>query len=83
MKTSEKWLFAVRFGVKNGERAMKNGLFLLAAVGIVQNAIWACPQCRPAVEAGVYNGDFALQFAVLLLPLGAIVGFAWAVYRVK
>jgi hypothetical protein len=31
-------------------------------------AVWACPQCRPGVEARVYNADFASNL-LLLLPL--------------
>lgn len=34
--------------------------------------VLACPQCRPMVEASVYNQDFAANIFVLILPLAVL-----------
>jgi hypothetical protein len=46
---------------------------VLAALLLGSEAAWACPQCRPLVQAGVYNQDFAGTLFLLLLPVGALV----------
>lgn len=35
-------------------------------------ALLACPQCRSTVKSEVYNGDFAVNLFVLLLPLAVL-----------
>jgi len=46
---------------------------VLAALLLGSEAVWACPQCRPLVKAGVYNQDFAGTLFLLLLPVGVLV----------
>jgi hypothetical protein len=46
---------------------------VLAALLFGNGAAWACPQCRPLVQAGVYNQDFAGTLLLLLLPVLALV----------
>lgn len=48
-------------------------LVLLGSVAPAQ----ACPACRPAVEASVYNPDFFSTTLVLLLPL-LVIGLVGA-----
>ena len=38
----------------------------------------ACSQCRPGVESGVYNREFAANLSVLLLPVAVlfVIGIA-------
>lgn len=33
---------------------------------------WTCEQCRPLVEASVYNPDFFANFLILMAPLGIL-----------
>jgi hypothetical protein len=47
--------------------------FVLSALLFASGAAWACPQCRPLVQAGVYNQDFAGTLFLLLLPVGVLV----------
>lgn len=46
----------------------------LAASALFFNgtALWACPQCRPVVNAGVYNQDFGENLFLVLLPLAVL-----------
>ena len=46
---------------------------VLAALLFGGGPSWACPQCRPLVQAGVYNQDFAGTLFLLLLPVGVLV----------
>lgn len=41
-------------------------------------ALLACTQCRPNVESGVYNREFATNLSVLLLPVAVlfVIGIA-------
>ena len=54
--------------------------FLLVLIGPA-TAAQACPACRPAVEASVYNADFLGTALVLLLPL-LVIGLVGAVLHV-
>ena len=40
----------------------------------------ACPQCRPLVKSGIYNGEFAGNLLVLLLPIAVLLLLATALY---
>lgn len=53
---------------------------LLVLVGFATSA-QACPACRPAVEASVYNADFVGTALVLFLPL-LVIGLVGAVLYV-
>lgn len=57
--------------------------FCLATSLALESAAMACPQCRPLVQAGIYNPAFALNFGLLMLPLGLLIGLSLAVYRLK
>jgi hypothetical protein len=61
---------------------MKNIAAGLATSAILfsSTAAWACPQCRPAVESGVYNQDFAANLFVLLLPLAVLCAIGVGLY---
>ena len=39
----------------------------------VSPAAWACQMCRPWVESGVYNTQFATTLGLLALPLLGLV----------
>jgi hypothetical protein len=53
-------------------RRISAGL-VLAAFFFGGGTAWACPQCRPLVQAGVYNQDFAGTLFLLLVPVGVLV----------
>lgn len=39
----------------------------------------ACEICSPSVHARVFNDEFLLTFAVLLLPLAIMLGAIWMI----
>lgn len=39
----------------------------------------ACEICRPSVHARVFNDEFLLTLAVLLLPLAIMLGAIWTI----
>lgn len=49
---------------------MRAGITIFFLFGSV--AAWACEQCRPLVEASVYNPDFFANLLVLMVPLGVL-----------
>ena len=44
----------------------------LTVVLFSSTGVWSCPQCRPAVKAEVYDGDFVSNLLMLLLPLAIL-----------
>jgi hypothetical protein len=42
--------------------------FVTSIIVLNSTALLACTQCRPGVESGVYNRDFAANLSVLVLP---------------
>jgi hypothetical protein len=48
-------------------------VLFLSALLFGGKVAWACPQCRPLVQAGVYNQDFAGTLFLLLAPVGVLV----------
>lgn len=42
--------------------------------------VLACSQCKPLVQAEVYNHDFASNLCVLLLPLALLAAIASGLY---
>lgn len=43
-------------------------------------AVWACPQCRPFVDAGIYNEGFAGTLLVVLLPIAVLTAMGLGIY---
>ncbi|WP_426061089.1 hypothetical protein [Hymenobacter sp. B1770] len=40
----------------------------------------ACPVCRPKVEAGIYNADYAPHLLLVLLPVAVVLGLGLALF---
>lgn len=55
---------------------------ILSVVLFNDATVAACPQCRPRVEAGVYNQDFGANLLILLLPLAVLLAIGIASYYV-
>ncbi|QIX62236.1 hypothetical protein HER32_14025 [Hymenobacter sp. BT18] len=45
------------------------GLFLV----LLPASTWACPVCRPRVQAAIHGPGFAQQLGMLLLPVGVLL----------
>ena len=52
--------------------------FVTSIIVLNSTALLACTQCRPGVESGVYNRDFAANLSVLVLPIAVlfVIGIA-------
>ena len=46
--------------------------FVASIIVMKSTALLACPQCRPSVEAGVYNQQFTANLFVLVLPVAVL-----------
>ncbi|GAA4359401.1 hypothetical protein GCM10023185_25970 [Hymenobacter saemangeumensis] len=44
------------------------------------SAALACTVCRPRVEAGIHNADYAANLALLLLPVGLLLGLGLGLF---
>ena len=60
--------------------AMKfvTALLVTSTFALNSTTLLACTQCRPNVESGVYNREFAANLSILLLPVAIlfVIGFA-------
>lgn len=57
----------------------KTSLLALALLAPV-TTLSACSKCRPLVQAGIHNADFAPHLSLMILPVALIVSVAMAVY---
>jgi len=63
---------------------MKKSLLLTTALALGSAAPgWACPHCRPLVEAGIYNDAFSATAGWLLLPVGIVLAIGAGAYFVE
>lgn len=53
-----------------GKQFMCTGITIFFLFGSAE--AWTCEQCRPLVEASIYNPDFFANFLVLMVPLGVL-----------
>lgn len=61
---------------------MKSIVFILTLAAMPGGgaAAWACPRCRPFVNAGVYNPHFGGHLLVMLLPIAVIFAIGFGLY---
>ena len=45
-------------------------------------AVRACPECRPLVDAGIYNDRFAGTLCVVLLPIAVLIAIGFGIHFV-
>jgi len=51
---------------------MKHAALLLASL-LSCSATWACPVCRPKVEAGIHNPAYLAHVLLVLLPVAVLL----------
>ena len=55
--------------------------FAASCIMFGNTALSACTECRPVVESGVYNQQFAANLGLLLLPLAVLLAIGVALYH--
>jgi hypothetical protein len=46
----------------------------------VAPAAWACPWCRPRVQAGIYTPAYTTNVLLVLLPVAMLLAFGLALF---
>lgn len=54
-------------------------LTLLSSL-LLAPAAWACPWCRPKVQAGIYTPAYSANVLLVLLPVAVLLAVGVAVY---
>ena len=54
-------------------------LFLLCSLG-AGPAAWACPWCRPRVQAGIYTPAYTANALLVLLPVAVLLALGVALF---
>jgi hypothetical protein len=54
----------------------------LLVMALAASAVSACPECRPAVEAGIFNERFWGRLSITLLPFIVVLFVVAVLHRV-
>ncbi|RZK23589.1 MAG: hypothetical protein EOO56_04505 [Hymenobacter sp.] len=54
-------------------------LILLSSLLVAPTA-WACPWCRPKVQAGIYTPAYSVNVLLVLLPVAVLLAVGMAVF---
>jgi len=57
----------------------KNYLTLLCSLSFAP-ASWACPWCRPRVQAGIYTPTYTTNVLLVLLPIAVLLALGVALF---
>ncbi|MGI4833599.1 MAG: hypothetical protein ACRYFK_09085 [Janthinobacterium lividum] len=59
---------------------MRKLLLILLSSLLLAPAAWACPWCRPRVQAGIYTSAYSANVLLVLLPVAVLLGVGVVVY---
>jgi hypothetical protein len=59
---------------------MRRLLFILLSSLLLAPAAWACPWCRPRVQAGIYTPAYSANVLLVLLPVAVLLAVGVSVY---
>ncbi len=55
-------------------------IFLLLLASLWAASAWACPWCRPRVQAGIHTPAYPTTVALVLLPIAVLLALGLGVY---
>jgi hypothetical protein len=59
---------------------MQKFFFLLLSSCFLPLAVWACPWCRPRVQAGIYTPAYTANLGLVLLPIVVLLALGASVF---